>query len=341
MRNNLFYYATSELSQDAFICWLTSFALEGSKDPLLQKCAKQLIALFVPELASLDFSVTNVERQVGHIDVLLTVSSGEIIYKIIIEDKTFTSEHDNQLKRYLELVEQTYPGCIAKGVYYKTGFQCNLSSVKEAGYAIISREQMLRFMTPYTTCVTNQIFLDYYEYWHAFQEETEKYRTLPVNEWKWAQTNGFYDYLRTSDFFASKGLWMGYDYVANRAGGFYGLWIGAKDYCINIAGAPFEIYLQMETSTDTPSYAQLCLKLCAHKKNTDSNVLRQARDLVVYETDWGYKLTQFNFHKPKRLSIGRHMTIGIYNAALTDYISIMKAFESAIQDYQKLLDALK
>ena len=28
LKNNLFNYATSELSQDAFLCWLASYALE-------------------------------------------------------------------------------------------------------------------------------------------------------------------------------------------------------------------------------------------------------------------------------------------------------------------------
>ena len=31
MKNNLFNYATSELSQDAFICWLCSFALPDAR----------------------------------------------------------------------------------------------------------------------------------------------------------------------------------------------------------------------------------------------------------------------------------------------------------------------
>lgn len=133
MKNNLFYYATSELSQDAFICWICSFAFDDCTDPILHKCAKQLLRLFVPDLSEQDIRLVDVERQVGHVDVLLTISTGNQLYKIIVEDKTFTSEHDNQLMRYLEQIEAAHPDCIAKGVYYKTGFQCDLSSVVQAG----------------------------------------------------------------------------------------------------------------------------------------------------------------------------------------------------------------
>ena len=38
------------------------------------------------------------KKQYKSIDVLLTVNDK---YKIIIEDKTYTSEHDDQLNRYL------------------------------------------------------------------------------------------------------------------------------------------------------------------------------------------------------------------------------------------------
>lgn len=47
MDNNLFNYATSELSQDAFICWLLSFAKQESKDEKLKEVAQALIRKFI------------------------------------------------------------------------------------------------------------------------------------------------------------------------------------------------------------------------------------------------------------------------------------------------------
>ena len=50
LKNNLFNYATSELSQDAFLCWLASYALEDAEpDDALRSCAREMLELFVPE----------------------------------------------------------------------------------------------------------------------------------------------------------------------------------------------------------------------------------------------------------------------------------------------------
>lgn len=342
MKNNLFYYATSELSQDAFLCWLASFALEeSSSDPVLKDCARHLIAMFVPELAHTQFTLVDVERQVGHIDVLLTVKSGDAVYKIILEDKTFTSEHSNQLVQYMQLVKTCFPGCRARGVYYKTGFQCDLSNVEQAGYTIISREQMLRFMSPYASQTSNQIFLDYYAFWSEFQRESEEYRTRPVSCWNRNQASGFYDFLKTTGYLTQRGLWMDYGYVANQTGGFYGLWAGTDDHRISVKGIPFELYLQLEISPGEPTSAQLCLKLSAQGTLSDKNALRAARDHVIYKDDWSYKLEKFNFRKPKRLALGRHMTIGVLNAPLTDRSDIERALDRAARDYKTFLSTLK
>lgn len=72
LKNNLFNYATSELSQDAFLCWLASYALEAAEpDDALRSCAREMLELFVPEFNGRPFTLTDVERQVWHIDALL------------------------------------------------------------------------------------------------------------------------------------------------------------------------------------------------------------------------------------------------------------------------------
>lgn len=83
MNNNLFQYATSELSQDAFICWLLSFAIKDcQKDPALTACAKEFLRLFVPALKDDDVYLSEPpRRQYKSIDVLVTVNGK---YKVII-----------------------------------------------------------------------------------------------------------------------------------------------------------------------------------------------------------------------------------------------------------------
>lgn len=224
LKNNLFEYATSELSQDAFICWLASYAHEeAEKDEALNECAKKMLEMFVEDFKGKNFKLLNVERQVDNVDVLLTVDCEGIIYKIIVEDKTYTSEHDNQLKKYKVDLEDKYKdkGIKVKGVYYKTGFQSDLSSVDEAEYQPIGREEMLKLMQPYAKKTNNQIFISYYNYWNSKQKLVETFKTLPVVDWSWWAVYGFYDYLKEE--LVDKNLTSWYGYVANPTGGFHAM----------------------------------------------------------------------------------------------------------------------
>ena len=77
--NNLFNWATSELSQDGFICWLMSFAKNPGINPQLEACAWDFIHR-IPGLENAK-RLISIERQVavkipgerkkGIIDVLL------------------------------------------------------------------------------------------------------------------------------------------------------------------------------------------------------------------------------------------------------------------------------
>ena len=346
LKNNLFRYATSELSQDAVLCWLVSYALEGAKpDRVLQTCAKELLELFVPELKGKTFTLTNVERQVMHMDVLLTAATNKEIYKIVIEDKTYTGEHSGQLTRYLDQLRETYPDCIPRGVYYKTWFQSDLSAVENAGYQIISRAQMLEFLAPYVKKTNNQILLDYYEFWNDYQQASLQYQRLPLAQWHWQQIYGFYDALQASDFSSTRNAWMGYGYVANPAGGFYGLWVGGNDDCLTLCGVRCQLYLQIEAkwSDAVQRYEfPIALKLALKPDNGQSGTPKDIRDAVVYDENWHYRLNAFHFKKPRRLSAGQHMTIGEYDASSCENAEQLEnMLSAAFEDYQKLFKFLK
>ena len=133
-KNNIFHYATSELSQDAFLCWLFSFTLKDvDNEPVLKTCAEDFLKQFVPELEDENeiWLSNEPERQYKSIDILLTVNDK---YKIIIEDKTYTKEHDNQLERYFDIVKSDFTNYVVKSVYFKIGFQSDTSAVERAGY---------------------------------------------------------------------------------------------------------------------------------------------------------------------------------------------------------------
>lgn len=346
LRNNLFRYATSELSQDAFLCWLASFALEDAKpDRALQACAHELLECFVPSLKDSPFAVMDIERQVGHIDVLLTVVSRGRTYKIIVEDKTFTSEHDNQLQRYLIQGQNTWPDCTVCGVYYKMGFQSDLSHVKAAGYQIVTREQMLNLMAKYRDQTTNPIFLDYYNWWSEYHRQTLLYQQLPLARWNSQQILGFYHFLQTGGFAADHHVWMGYGYVSNPKGGFEGLWMGLHDNQFILLDVSCSLYLQIEPQWNTERQEQtfpICLKLSLDEIKSTSVSAKTIRDALIYDSPGRYCLIDFQFQRPARMRSGKHITIGEYTRPSGETAAqFQDTLAAAINDYRSFLQKVQ
>lgn len=232
MKNNLFTYATSELSQDAFLCWLFSYAMkDAKKDEGLNKCAIAFLKEFIPDLKGKtndQICVTKITRQYAKIDVLLEVNDQ---YYVIIEDKTYTSDHDNQLMRYKDqLLSDGIPESDIFCIYFKTGFEANSMGAISAGYDVFDRKKILAILRAHKSEITNDIFCDYYASIEAFEADVQKYKTVPVAEWDWKAIYGYYDELIRDKAF-STGVLDGefsYDYIANQSGGFYGAWIFQK-----------------------------------------------------------------------------------------------------------------
>lgn len=118
---NLFDYATRELSQDAFICWLLSYSSEFvESDAGLKDISQNFIKSMLGDRKyDTSYIVTKIERQVkvdiidgnikqgnGILDIVVTLDNdGKNLY-LIIEDKTGTQEHDNQLNKYFNAYEK-------------------------------------------------------------------------------------------------------------------------------------------------------------------------------------------------------------------------------------------
>src|SRR5262249_2808912 len=142
---NLFDFATSDLSQDAFICWLASWADPSCRElngPLHQTATAFLQRLLevgggpmVGEGRSIE-----IRQQCMGVDVLLVVNGDTAI---IVEDKTDTKDHSDQLRRYKKAVAGDFPEDRIAAVYLKTGDQGNYRSVKKAGYGCFLRRDFL------------------------------------------------------------------------------------------------------------------------------------------------------------------------------------------------------
>ena len=103
VKHNLFAFATSELSQDAFFCWALD-CLNRDEDSPLYGLGRSFWALLsgrkndaLPKIKGVV-----IRRQFKHVDVLaLVVYSNRTIDALVIEDKVNTSEHDDQIQKYL------------------------------------------------------------------------------------------------------------------------------------------------------------------------------------------------------------------------------------------------
>lgn len=138
MTPNLFDFATSELSQDAFLCWLLSWARPAHREthPALHAVARALLDdCYRRAGASLPEHLSRLEirRQDGGIDILCIVNAE---WAILIEDKAGTQQHSGQLARYQQHVIDklgfsmpgTLPGIPGKVFTRHSSTSCGMAS---------------------------------------------------------------------------------------------------------------------------------------------------------------------------------------------------------------------
>ncbi|SES09904.1 PD-(D/E)XK nuclease superfamily protein [Gracilibacillus ureilyticus] len=293
-RPNLFEFATSELSQDAFLCWLMSWSEEPyrSLDKLLYETANEFIsAIFaLHNIPAPVIETITIQRQFKSLDILTIINN---TYAILIEDKTYTKNHSNQLIRYREEVENEYPDLTQLPIYYKIGDQSHYRSVIEAEYAPFTRQMMLRILkNGRNRGITNTIFLDYYRHLQQLEEEVSSFQTRRVSEWNSNAWQGFYKEIQKE----IDGDW---DYVSNQSGGFLGFWWGSKRHD--------RYYFQLEEE-------KLCVKIIA-KEGENRKELRNAAMKEVLDES---KRHDLQLERPARLGNGKTMTI----AQRTDYLQL-------------------
>ena len=180
MKNNLFSFATSELSQDAFICWCLNLINYPNEE--LYSMAKDIFLNLLKE-ANLENEKIEILRQYKKIDVLVILKNSKKAY--IIEDKTYTSEHSEQIKRYRETIKNDFKEEIndIKTVYFKTGFWFSDDykiANDESKVIKIDRENFLGILKQYRG--KNQILDDYCEYFEEVTKQEEKEKNYLISE---------------------------------------------------------------------------------------------------------------------------------------------------------------
>ena len=179
--NNIFTFATGELSQDAFICWCLNWINEPDNVTThrYRQLGIDLLAKLIDNLSERNqlsnIDVNSIDKiilvqQVLNIDVLAIIPQYKLA--IIIEDKTSTSEHGNQIKSYRDSLEDVFKNKKPWKAYSKLekAFKCaelNIECADLADYHI----HTVYFKTGY--------YFDY-DWQVAHSDSVDNYLTGPM-----------------------------------------------------------------------------------------------------------------------------------------------------------------
>ena len=186
---NIFNYATSELSQDAVICYLAAWAdIQHKSDPMHEVGKEFIKALLAKSGAVKEVKTIQIYRQEREIDVMILINHKESEQKavIVIEAKTSTSQNSGQLKKNKKYIEGKYPSSEYEHflIYYKTSNQLNLETIEENSYKAFMRNDLLDF---FETCkkysVNNTVYLDYVDKINDIENQYNAWK-LPIKEWQ-------------------------------------------------------------------------------------------------------------------------------------------------------------
>lgn len=296
-RPNIFKYATSELSQDAFLCWLLDWAdcTRGVVNPDLHNLGAEFLrGLFcaagkAEEFPPAPFSVS-LSPQCQRVDIVAAVGLHHVI---LIEDKVGSQQHDNQLARYASTVA-THVDFKDKTqilIYLKTDEPTpdELEKIAAApGWHLFNRHQLLEVLGTASHKVKSDIFDDFLGHLVEIDREVLAFRDKPIVSWTKRTWAGFFGQLRKelSDSLAD-GSW---GYVPNQQGGFMGMWWSF----LNIDGG--QIYLQAEEKN-------LTVKLTGFPKERALGMANLWSDTVTTHMP--------EVKRPARLKSGTWMSIAV------------------------------
>ncbi len=248
--NNIFNYATSELSQDAFICYLASFAIKGNdNNRVLYNCALEFINYMLPEHNKMQNGEylddeNPIRKQYKCIDVLICAKG----YHIIVEDKTYTNTHGNQISRYEEcLIEDGVSRDSIRKVYYKITEQ---PYPEDGVNCEFTRSLILNLLKKYVDKCNDKIVTDYYDYLDTIDKSVNMYKNIPIEKWEdnWKCYIGFFNGLQKQEVVTYVGCTPGWGYVPNPKGGFWGFWWTPANVDTIYEQYKTKFYLQIENN---------------------------------------------------------------------------------------------
>jgi len=302
IKPNIFEIATSELTQDAFITWISKWADASFKneDLNLHETGRNFLLAILKNAQVTDVGnliKVTAGRQWQNIDIWIDIDEK---YFIIIEDKKDSCEHGDQLDKYKSIVEQHYnKSREIIPVYLKTGNE-SLSTIKninERGWFNFDRGDFLKVLR--ASGSNNDILLDFRAYLENIETETHLFHEFDkLNNWK--ASEGLYLWLQSQIEDSSD-----WKYVPNQNGGFLGFWYHFRP-CAN--NSKQEIYLQIENYVGDK--INLFIRIGGHWEKT-TKYLYKVLELIEKECNGkGIEVS-----KPSRFKSGEYSSVALVKNA--------------------------
>ena len=346
-RNNIFDFATSELSQDAFICWCLNWLNYKSSE--LRALAVDLLKEFGEEDVS-DNQEILIKRQFKKIDILVVLKGLNRVY--IIEDKVHSSESKDQIGGYkgkieykLDKDEKENLGIDenreVRTVYFKTGFHFSPDKNVKAN-KIITGKMFKEILEKYRN--KNEILDSYYEYLvrklndYKNMENYLEYELIPDERWNICRFRiAQYCFLKemfleervvSSSNSKNSSIYSEYDLLG-------------KDKNIQIAGTnqEFRIFWRIEELRKGP-----CLRLIFYheydKKNEELKNIRKEKYETVYEKIYSV-IEEYKNELPKIYKIkGKYKYTNDYKIMILR-INLKEYIKAGKDEMDKLMNEVK
>jgi len=291
---NLFRYATKELSQDAFFCWLLAWANDeyAAIDAALHKVGSGFVNMLLAEhdLVLIGPTRVRVHRQYSYVDILVEVGDDLVL---LIEDKVHAGIHGDQLTRYKERILEAFPGRHIAPVFLKTGDQARYDAVEAAGFKRVGRDKLLDFLRPACAASNHPILHDFVAVLQEMEAAVQAFRSVPPANWEGAWPwIGLYIGLQAE--FAD----LNWRYTPNPSGGFLAAWWHSRPWTYLKTSRVYDVYLQIEQGP-------LCFKIA----------VEDGPDKVGPRDEWRATLTDTaqrtgqTVRQPRRIASGTWMTV--------------------------------
>ena len=319
MQPNLFKWATSELSQDAFLCWILEWAGPQYSDHEMNKAAcrflKDVLKRYKVSFGLHDIDAIKVYKQDANIDVWAEIAlKNGTKNALLIEDKTGTVQSETQLQKYRKtLISRGFDNPLL--LYFKTIDASCYQDVEAEGYNVYTRSDFVSLIKEKASRPDNLIFSDFYEHLSSIENRVNSFKKLKVKDFIHVGKPDmlpWHGFLKALSLELASGKWA---YVPNKSGGFMAfyddVWADDKE----------GLYIQLDCNK-----AALQIRLDASGVHHD--IRKKKRD------SWVKKLMLHPcLERPSRLGVGKTMAVAQINGlwdqhSLLDCKSVAKTINS-------------